>query len=361
MKLSYMVVASLLVVSGCSLWPFDDKIETPVRMREKLEIPPDLSRSGADDLSSLPTATTATVRSATSATEVAPSQPQVGVPASTRARLEREGNQRWLVVNAAPDQVWTALRDYLKRSHGDLSVENAKHGYLETDWVEQRPNLGKSAVGRAVSRLQSTGLRDKFRVRVENGRAAGTTEVMVTHIGLEETVIGSGYGGPNTIWQPRKPDPVLEADLLDRMLAALGAVDPVTRPLLRAEPEQPAVKRAARPKGPLVLAGETSDSAWRRVSQALDRAGIVIEDRDRGSGILYVRSPSVSKDSGGVFGWLFGDRKKKSDTDDGQDRYQLRLKTDKNGMVVDVLDVKGDIDKSDAANRLLDLLYQQLF
>lgn len=355
---SVLLAAGLALLSGCSLLP--EREDAPVRLREKLEIPPDLSRSAADDLSSLPTATAATINPAGTTAAPTASAPVVGVAVSSHARLERDGAQRWLVVQAAPGQVWGALRDYLKRTHGELATENSRHGYLETDWVELRPKLGKSVIGRAVASLQSTGLRDKFRVRVESGRVAGTSEVMVSHIGLEEVVIGSNNSGPNTIWQPRKSDPVLEADLLDRALAALGAVDPVTRPVLVAETP---VKRAARPKGPLVLSGETSDSAWRRVSQALDRAGVVIEDRDRGSGLLYVRYREQANDekSAGVLNWLFGDRKKKSDVDDGQDRFQLRLKSEKDSVKVDVLDIKGTVDTSESAVRLLDILYQQLF
>jgi hypothetical protein len=47
--------------------------------------------------------------------------------------------------------------------------------------------------------------------------------------------------------------------------------------------------------------------------------------------------------------------------DDGQDRYQVRLKPDKNGVVVDVLNVEGKVDTLDPVPaRLLDTLYEQL-
>jgi outer membrane protein assembly factor BamC len=287
----------------------------------------------------------------------------IGVrPEGAMARLEREGTQRWLVVQAPPEQVWDILRDYLQRNKGGVTIENARLGYLETDWVEQRYNLGQSAIGRALASMHSTGLRDKFRVRIEPGRQPGTTEVMVSHLGLEQLSLGAGAVGPELLWQPRKSDPVLEADLLDRMLAALGAVDPTTRPPLTAE-QMPAVKRAARPKGPLVLAGETGDSAWRKVSQALDRAGIQIEDRDRGSGLLFVRyrEQEANQQKSGLTTWIFGSRKKASDVDDGQDRYQVRLKPDKNGVIVEVLNVEGVDDSLDPVPaRLLDTLYEQL-
>lgn len=340
--------------------------ESPVKMRERLEIPPDLSRATTSDLSSLPTSN--------ANAKVAASRPQpaaraadmqtIGVrPTGSQARVEREGTQRWLVVHAPPEQVWDILRDYLHRNKGGINIENAKLGYLETEWVEQRYNLGESALARALASLHSTGLRDKFRVRIEPGREPGTTEVMASHIGLEEIVLGTNYNGPSTIWQPRKTDPVLEADLLDRFLIALGSVDPTTRPVRKAESTQQQIVRAARPKGPLVLAGETNDSAWRKVSQALDRAGVQIEDRDRGSGLLFVRyqEQDVKQEKTGITTWLFGNRKKSSNVDDGQDRYQVLVKTDKNGAVVTVLNVEGKVDPLDPVPaRLLDTLYEQL-
>jgi outer membrane protein assembly factor BamC len=355
-----------LGLGGCAL--FGDKTGTsPTKVREALEVPPDLARPASDDLSAVPSSGTAaysdyTVKTPANATGSAYQQGvkgQATTPVSA-VRLERDGAQRWLVVQGNPERTWVKVRDYFLRNKKTLTVENPKTGVLETDWID-RPVKFTSTVGQLFSMFKSTGLRDKFRVRVEQGREPGTAEVFVSHQCLTEVVVsGGGVDVLQTAWQPIPAEPEQEAEMLGKLLVHFGLDEQQAKGQVATADEV----RAQIIKGKLLLANEELDAAWRRVGQALDRAGVITEDRDRSAGIFYVRyldSGSASKRQG-AFSWLLSDS---GNTSDGKkelsnDRFQVRLKAIAAGTSVAVFNVNGEPEKSPAGEQLLGVLQLQL-
>jgi outer membrane protein assembly factor BamC len=371
-KLSFVsLFGAFLIVSigGCSMFGSKPADNSSPAMRDALEVPPDLARpAGNDDLLAGTAAKGANADSSNAAgatrtaTANVTSTPAAAAPApaAARVRLERDGAQRWLVVQDTPDHVWAAARSYMLRNNYKLTVDNPKTGLLETDWLD-RPVQFSNPLGRIIASLSSTGLRDRFRVRVEPGRVAGTTEVYVSHQGLEQVVkdANSNLNVTETMWQPRASDPQMEADLLDKLMVDFG----LDSQQAKNELASASTPRAQIAKNVLFLPQQDLDSAWRRVGQALDRSGVAIEDLDRNAGIYYVHYVSgVAKKESGLFGFLGSgngsDADRKDDT--SLDRFQVALKTQADGTNVTVRNVKGEVEDSTAGARLLELLYQQL-
>ena len=81
-----------------------------------LEIPPDLTSPSRDDRFSVPdiaTGSSATL-STYNAERAGSPRPASGVevlPNVGKVRVERSGNQRWLVVPEAPDKIWPTVKD----------------------------------------------------------------------------------------------------------------------------------------------------------------------------------------------------------------------------------------------------------
>ena len=91
----------------------------------------------------------------------------------------------------------------------------------------------------------------------------------------------------DTRWQPRAPDPELEAEFLRRLMVRLGAQDEQARTLTAARraPSRSAPRSRKGVDGAeLLQVHEPFDRAWRRVGLALDRVGFTVEDRDRAEG-----------------------------------------------------------------------------
>ena len=368
---AFLFTLLMLNVSGCAM--FGDKPEnSPAKLREALEVPPDLARPAGDDLAAVPSSGAAAYSDyaakspAPPAGNAAPASAiaKAAEPANGSARLERDGAQRWLVVQDSSEHVLVKARNYFQRNKMTLTVDNPQTGILETDWID-RPVEFTGAFSKILSSLHSSGLRDKYRVRVEQGRVPGTAEVYVSHQGLEQVVTPqmAASDAKNVGWQPRPSDPELEAEMLGKLLAHFGLDNQQANGQVAAAGGE----RAQLVKGELVLSQDDLDAAWRRVGQALDRAGVIIEDRDRSTAVFYVRyvdSGQASKRQG-LFSWLRADPSNASSTSGtknevSNDRFQVRLKTTPAGTSVNVFNVKGDPEKSTTGEQLLGLLQQQL-
>ena len=361
-----LITALLIGLGGCSLFGGNKTDNSPAKQREALEVPPDLTRPAGDNLAVVPASDAATYSGYTAKIPAANNSPTIsdGKAALTgaRARLARDGAQRWLVVQDDPARAWVKAREYFLRNDIALTVDDAKTGVLESDWIN-RPVKFTSTLGNILASLHSSGLRDKFRVRVERGRVDGTAEVYVSHQGLAEMVSNQdGSSSTNITWQPRPADPELEAEILAKLLAHFG----LNAEQVKDQVASVSAERAQRVKGALLLPQDDLDAAWRRVGQALDRAGVLTEDRDRSAGIFYVRYVD-SRQAGkrkGLFSWLTSDSAKESSAhakdDAPSDRFQVRLKTLDAGTQVMVLDVKGEPELSTTGQQLLDVLQQQL-
>jgi hypothetical protein len=186
--LAVLIGACLVpVLSGCSWLDFRRGQDSSPPLREALEVPPDLTRPATADPLALPGAKpSATASAAPSATATVATTG--GTSTTSRVTLERDGAQRWLVAQESPESLWPKVRDYFLRNNMRLVLDNPQTRVLETEWIERPVDMGGGWLGTLVGKLHSTGIRDKFRVRIEPGRTPGTSEVYVSQQGMEEVV-----------------------------------------------------------------------------------------------------------------------------------------------------------------------------
>ena len=371
-RFSSLTLALLAVTAaGCSMIPDSRKIEYKSASKAPtLEVPPDLSQIARDDRFLVPDAAgrgSATF-SAYSAdrTPQAQAQNSVVLPPVDKVRVERSGNQRWLVVAMPADKLWDTVKDFWQETGLLINVERPDVGVMETDWAENRAKIGDDAlrntIGKLLDSLYSTGERDKYRTRFEPGVEPGTTDVFISHRGMEEVYTSSAKD--DTRWQPRPPDPELEAEMLRRLMVRLGSEEKRAAASLVSIKAEPRAKLAKSDDGAGTLEVlERFDRAWRRVGLALDRVGFTVEDRDRSKGLYFVRyvdpeADNAKKDSGMLSKLAFW----KSPEPLASSRVQYRIYVRDNGpdTMVQVLSSEGGADKSETAKKILNLLYQQL-
>jgi outer membrane protein assembly factor BamC len=331
-----------------------------------LEIPPDLARPGSDDRFVLPDSPKGSATFSEFAKDRS-ARPQAGsggvLPKIENVRLERAGTQRWLVVPGTPEQLWSVVREFWQESGFIVNLEMPEAGVMETDWSENRAKIPESGIrgfiGRAIDALYSTSERDKYRTRLERGSEPGTTEIYISHRGMEEVYITEGKD--QLRWQPRKPDPELEAEFLRRLMVRLGTDNERAKTQIagaaKAEPQ------ARLDRGGALALVDSFDRAWRRVGLALDRVGFTVEDRDRSKGLYFVRyiDPDADVKTRKESGWLarlnpFGGGARPA----GKEQYRILVRDTAGGTEVQVLDKDGNRDASVTANRILTLLHDQL-
>ena len=337
-----------------------------------LEVPPDLTRPGADNRYAVPDARSTTTYSDYSRDRSAQPGPSASgvLPSQDNVRVERQGNQRWLVVKGVPDQIWPVVKDFWQETGFLVNLEIPEAGVMETDWTENRAKLPlgglRGFLGKVLDQIYSTGERDKFRTRLERGAEPDTTEIYISHRGMEEVYTTSTQ--ENTKWQPRPPDPSLEAEMLRRLMVRFGVQEARAKSQLAIAAET-ATPRATLSKGGDGAAGslalnEQFDRAWRRVGLALDRVGFTVEDRDRSKGLYFVRyiDPQIDvqtkkQESTWLSRLKFWGGTERPKTE----QYRVLVRNaDPEGSRVNVLDKDGAQEKSETARRILSLLYEQL-
>lgn len=358
-QISKLALVGLAVtLSACSVIETEKVNYRSTTKAPSLDVPPDLTQLSKDSRYAI-------VGGAVSASSLNSAKPTAAGPVVAPntmgdIRVERTGNQRWLVVGRAPEKLWDPLKDFWQENGFVLAQEENTLGIMETDWNENRAKIPqdfvRATIGRVFDSLYSTPERDKFRTRLERD-ANGNTEIFISHRGMAE--VYNSEGKDTTVWQRRPADPELEAEFLQLLMVKLGsnkeqAKSAVTSSVFKA----PTVVATADGSKSVVRLEETFDRAWRRVGLALDRSGFTVEDRDRKQGIYFVRYVPVGSDAQqpGFFSRLFGGEDKSNEAL----KYQIAVRTTGTTTEVSVLDGKGNTANSETAQRIVKVIADDL-
>ena len=275
-----------------------------------LEVPPDLTQLSKDTRYVVPGGTVSAAAYQVQQDTKPKGPTNTAISKIGDVQIERDGNQRWLVIDRPADKVWEPVKDFWQESGFALTMDRQDVGIMETDWAENRAKLPqdiiRKTIGKVFDSIYSTGEQDKFRTRIER-RPDGKTEIYVSHRGMEE--VYSNKEKDSTIWQPRKADPELETEFLRRIMVKLGVSEEQSKAIAAAPLAPVTTSTIGTQNGaPVLQVADPFDRTWRRVGLALDRTGFTVEDRDRSQGIYFVRyidPGQLNKKPDGFFAKIF--------------------------------------------------------
>ena len=350
-------LGAVVALSACSVLETDKVDYRSTAKAPELSIPPDLTQLNKDTRYTM---VDGAFSAAGSKTAAAPVKAAIGADSVGDMRIERLGNQRWLVVKRKADTLWDPIKDFWQDSGFLMAIDESNLGIMETEWAENRAKLPqdvvRATIGKIFDSLYSTPERDKYRTRLETN-AAGETEIYITHRGVMEIYVNER--SDQTIWQPRPEDPELEAEFLRRLMLKLGgSPDQVTK-LLATPSAKPVATVATIDNHPAVRIADNFDRAWRRVGVALDRTGFTVEDRDRNRGIYFVRyvGSELPENKPSFFGKLFSSSPAK---DGAASKYQIIVVSDGDSSTVSVRDAQGAPDSSATAQRIVTVIAEDI-
>ena len=429
------LVAALLAGLGACTWSRGVLDPSNVNYRGAktgpgLDVPPDLIGPKGDDRYVIPEAGTgktysdysrdrqdragqvaqaAQVTAAAGAAGASAGDAKTLLPSVEGARIERDGQIRWLVIDQAPEKVWPQVVAFWQAEGIALSDESPSLGTMDTEWVTRTEKPERTGLrglfSRAIGSTYTTSMKDAYRTRVERASGGGT-EIYVSQRALEEVV--NSPRQDSTIWQPGPNRPDLEVEMLRRMMLRIGHVTPAESRAAVAAADGPAPANAAgtgsaaagvagaasgtaiapavatanaagsssagsRPERAVVFpeqgelnglrVNEGFERAWREVGLAIDRVGFTVEDRDRSKGTYFVRYVDLDRRDPrqGALSRLFSGERK----DLAGQRYQIRVAGD--GGSASRVEIRGDngtTPASDAdvrvANRIVALLHERM-
>ena len=410
----FFVLPLFLILYGCDSIPFVDQVTQPdykaIGRSRPLEVPPDLTSATTNDTYAIP--------GSTSYSDYKNGQQQDNgqskiLPNPEGMKIVKAGAQKWLVVNATPEKIWPVIRDFWLDMGFAVKKESPETGVMETEWIAQadlKIDTKKGVLDSFddwIDKLGGSATKKKFRTRLDRGLQEGTTEIYMTHRGVE--VVDDGkekvrtvYGEIETGYKKEDKnkasvnsdalDNELDAELLRRLMVKLGVADKRAKEIIATPVNQKRaeIKKEADGSASLEIQ-DPFDRAWRRVGLALDVIGFVIEDKDRSSGIYFVKYADVDIDDSpkkkkGVIDtlmfWSDDDKKDKevsqakekplseklkfwggNDKEKTNPDKQYRVKIvslDVGGSQVLIEYQDGKRNNSSTANRIMTLLYEQL-
>ena len=371
MKVLQIGITSVVLASlvGCSAVGLGDKridYRSGATQVPALELPPDLTMPASDDRYKVPGSEGESVATYSDYTRGGVVERRTGsavLPEVKGARLERNGAQRWLVVNDQPENVWPVVKAFFQENGLNIKSEDQAAGVMETDWAENRAKVEQGVIRETISKvfdsLYSSGEKDQYRARLERGKDGVSTEVYITHHGMEE-VLSSDQN--TSKWQPRPSDPELEAIMLQKLMARFGASEGQASAAASGEPAAGSTTAAvSRGDGKaslqeifdgsvIIVINDAFDRSWRRVGLAIERAGLAVEDKDRTRGIYLLRPVPAEK------GWM--DKLMFWEDSESDRRYRVNVRDGGAACEVSVTDQDGASDE--AARKLIEAIYKNI-
>ncbi|SPB16557.1 lipoprotein [Caballeronia novacaledonica] len=381
------------IVAGCGTSnPNAFNYKSDQRSKQvSLAVPPNLLDEAADQRSLPPQGGQASLSDLQQVQKVAPNAPTV-VPPVTGMRIQRDGAERWLVVDGkTPDQVWPQIRRFWQEQGFLLVVDQRDKGVMETDWNETHPQISdgliRDTLAKATGNSYVTAERNKYRTRLETAPSGGTY-VFISQKGMREAL--TGVNNDSSQWQARPNDPALENEYLKRLMSSLSLADQRTAAGGATPLDAPAPAAAGAAKGgdskaasaaaqnaanagnsPIrnevvpeatssqLTLPEAYDRAWLRVGIALDRANFTVDDRDRNKGVYYVRYVDPTDKTSaeqGFWSQVFHGRKEMK-----AKQYQVNVRAVTEAQTrVAIVDDKGNLDASPQARQIMALLADQI-
>jgi outer membrane protein assembly factor BamC len=261
----YVVVALLAntaVLSGCG-WLFGDKgvfrdrgddyrratVEAP------LEVPPGLSKAVGEEDFAIPTlAYSAPLEGKF---DVPRPEPLAGNPEGELVKIQRLDTSSWILVEAAPGEVWPRVRQFLTTNQLTVVRADATAGIIETAWLQPKTD--------GVTR-------ERYRLRIEQGVQRGSSEVYV--------VQADSRAGDN--WPAQSSNAERETEMIKavaQFIADNGSAGAVSMLAQRGlDSKGKAFLRKSAGTSAYLELDLSMERAWASVTTALPKAGFTIED-----------------------------------------------------------------------------------
>jgi len=294
-----------------------------------LEVPPDLTSPSYENsfrISEFADGIDPNIVNLTDDESKTPRTPIIlAVPADIE--VKKSGTRRWLVINKKPEIVWDLSRQFLKQQGFVIKKSNKKIGIMETDFLENKPEIPAKSMGFIRAALQSQidnvsytlPSVDSYKVRIEPIDSGNKSEVHLSVSSMAEVITGSGKD-ETTLWQSQERNVPLENEMLYQLMIYLGgnSADAREKIVNAKEEGKIAVSLADGLNGFAKLQFSLNlIDTWDNMAWALSDLNVNLEDKDIKEKTFYIQVARTSDK--GIFSRIFGE-------DAIFKSYQLQLK-----------------------------------
>ncbi|HEY7883597.1 MAG TPA: outer membrane protein assembly factor BamC [Cellvibrionaceae bacterium] len=198
-------------------------------------------------------------------------QPLATNALAERVKIQRLGNQRWMLMNVAPGELWPRVRNFLNTNSVPVASADISRGLIDTHWVQFKTDLSTS---------------DRYRVQIDQGVQPDTSEIHILHQSLPGTIDPD----QERAWPAVSTSAEREAWLLDELAATLAADETIggTSMLAQAIGGSPKSSLAVEDSEPVIKIKLNQERAQATLNHAVRQEGFGLFERDAERDIYYV-------------------------------------------------------------------------
>ena len=288
--------------------------------------------------------------------------------------LERDGINEWLFTAKSPSEIWPGVLSFLEENEVPAMSQNPKTGVIETSWADFGEDKEHGVMYRAFGSLVGVDdldpMEDRFRFEIRNGVKEDSSEIYISHQGRPVTKEGKEPAPVPEEWdnlgeRSKKLDEGVLGELL--IYLARNDMDASVSRMARDLDVGALTDLAKDGNGnPVLTIRDLSYArAWASVSDALDKAGVAVVDRNRSAGIFYLSEDpgqinKPAKEKGFWAGLFSGDDSKAEGENARPETLTVRVS---NFPEVVQVSVEKDVNTSapvDVSDKLLKLVQDNL-
>lgn len=186
-------------------------------------------------------------------------------------KIQRVGGESWILLNAAPGEVWPRIRNFLNVNTLAVSKADIGKGIIETSWLQFKTDLSTY---------------DRYRLQIDQGVQPETTEIHVIHMSVPVAEKPAADAG----WPRRSVNPEREKWMLDELAATLASETAEGGTSLLAQAIGGAVKANLGVAGnePLMTIKLDRQRAFATLTYAAKQDGFTTFDSDVDAGLFHV-------------------------------------------------------------------------
>jgi len=235
------------------------------------------------------------------------------VPA--RIEIKSAGTRKWLIVEKEPELVWDLAKQFLREQGFSLKKIDKKLGLIETNYLENKPDIPASSMGFIRSMLASQidnvsytlPSVDSYSLRIEPIKKGKSTEVYLSISSMAEVITNSG-GQESTLWQFKERNISLETEMLYKLMIYLGSDSAEAREKILAAQKNSkiSINQTIDINGfSKLLINFGIEETWDNVSWAINNINLEVESKDVKEKSFYINAARSSDK--GFFTKVFGD------------------------------------------------------
>ncbi len=207
-----------------------------------------------------------------------------------RVKIQRLGDERWILMNVAPGELWPKVRNFLNTNNLPVAEADISSGLIGSHWVQFKTDLSTS---------------DRYRVVIDQGVQPDTSEIHVLH----QSVPGTVDPDEERDWPNVSTSAEREAWLLDELAAALASDETIGGTSMLAQAIGGEAKSALQVEEnePVMRLRLSNERARATLYHAMRQEGFAIYDSNTDKGIYYLHyQPVEPEEERGWLSRLFG-------------------------------------------------------